>query len=55
MRQPVDGQKQFKFELLTHFEGNKGSKPILQVAKDRFLLVIVPFDRTWIYDFGKSN
>lgn len=55
MREPVDGDKQFKFELLTHFESAKGCKPIVQDVKSRFLLVIVPFERTWIYDYGNSN
>ena len=49
------GQKSLKFELLTHFESEKGYRPILQDIADRFVAVMTPFDRTWIYDFARSN
>lgn len=51
----ADEATTLKFELLTHFESVKGCKPILQDVNDRFFMVIVPFDRTWIYDYRNSN
>lgn len=50
-----DGAQSLNFELLADFESIKGCKPVLQDVADRFLMVVVPNDRTWIYDYKATQ